>query len=133
MVANRSPRPRPFTSGIPLPRSLSVVPVCVPVRHFDRLGSVECPHLDLAAEGDGREVHRDLAEQVVPVAAEELVLLDVDDDKQVARRAAGRARFAFVLQPKLLPGRDAGWNLDRDLALANDRARCRGTLRTAWR
>ena len=33
-VANRSPRPRPFTSGMPLPRSRSVVPVCVPSGTF---------------------------------------------------------------------------------------------------
>ena len=92
-VANRSPRPRPLTSGIPLPRSRSVVPVCVPSGTLTRLGAVERRHLDLAAERDGGEVHRDLAEQVVAVAAEELVLLHVDDDVEVAGGPAGRRRL----------------------------------------
>ena len=45
--------------------------------------------------------------RLIAVAAEELVLLDVDDDVEVARRAAAGARFAFVLQPELLAGGDA--------------------------
>ena len=60
------------------------------------------------------------------------MLLHVDDDEEMARRAAARARFAFVLQPKLLSGGDAGGNLDRDLALARDACLRRGRSRTAW-
>ena len=98
------------------------MPVCVPFGHLDRLAAVERRHLNLAAERDGREVHRDLAEQVVAVAAEELVLLDVHDDVEMAGGSAAGAGFAFVLQPELLAGGDAGRNLDRDLPLARDAA-----------
>ena len=78
---------------------------------------------NLAAERERREVDRNLAEQVQPVAPEELVLLHVDDDKEVAGRAAGAAGFALALQAELLTGRDAGRDLDGDLPLARDAAR----------
>jgi hypothetical protein len=78
---------------MPLSCSRSVVPVCVPSGTFTVLGAVERRHLDLAAERDGREVHRDLAEQVHAVAAEELVLLHVDDDVEMAGGPAGGSRF----------------------------------------
>src|SRR4029077_14969768 len=83
----------------------------------NRLGPVERRHHDVAAERDGREVDRDLAEQVDAVAAEELVLLHVNHDVEMACRSAGRSRFAFALQPQLLAGGDPRRNLDRDLAL----------------
>src|SRR6185503_16889547 len=89
-----------------------------PLRHLHRLAAVERRYLNLAAQRDGGEVHRDLAEQVVAVAAEELVLLDVDDDVEVAGGTAGRTGFAFAVQPQLLAGGDAGGNLDGDLAIA---------------
>ena len=46
--------------------------------------------------------------QVVAFAVEERMLLHVDDDVEVAGRAAGRAVFPFAVQPKLLAGGDAG-------------------------
>ena len=81
---------------MPLPRSRNVVPVCVPSGTLTVSLSSSAGHDDLAAERERREVHRDLAEQVVAVAPEELVLLHVDDDVEIARRAAGRAGFAFA-------------------------------------
>ena len=45
------------------------------------------------------------------------MLLDVDDDVEMAGRSAGGPGFAFALQPQLLAGGDPGRNLDRDLAL----------------
>ena len=60
---------------------------------LDRLLAVERRHLDLAAERQRREVHRNLAEQIDAVAPEELVLLHVDDDVEIAGRTAGRARL----------------------------------------
>ena len=51
------------------------------------------------------------------------MLLYLDDDEKVAGRAAGRARFAFVLQPELLAVRDTRRNFYRDLPFACDRAR----------
>src|SRR5258706_16019495 len=77
------------------------------------LGAVERRHLHFATERHGREVDRDFAEQVVAVAAEELVLVDVDDDVEMAGGAAGSAALAFTLQPELLPGRNAGGGLSR--------------------
>ena len=45
--------------------------------------------------------------RLIAVAPEELVLLHVDDDVEVAGRTAAGAGFAFVLQPELLAGGDA--------------------------
>ena len=89
-------------------------------------------HLDLAAERQRREVHRNLAGEIVAVALEERMLLDADDDVEIAGRPALRAGFAFAGQPQALPGGDARRDLDRELAQLLDRARRRGTSGTAW-
>src|SRR5262249_39975628 len=68
-----------------------------------------------AAGRDGREVDRDLAEQVHAVAAEERVFLHVDDDVEMSGGTAGGAGLAFVLQPQLLTGGDARRNLHGEL------------------
>src|SRR6185295_16575711 len=94
-----------------------------PFGNLDRVRSIERRHLDLAAERHGREVDRDLAEQIVAVAAEELVLVHVDDDVEVAGGAAGGAGFAFTLQTQLLSGGDSRRNLHRDLAFLGDASR----------
>src|SRR5262249_31975103 len=83
---------------------------------------LERRNLNFAAERDSGEVHLHLAVQVVPVPPEELMLLDLDDDIQVARRSAGVARFALALEAQLLTGRDAGRNLHRDFAFPRDAA-----------
>ena len=59
---------------------------------------------------------------------EERVLLDVDDDVEVARRTAGGAVLAFAVEAQPLAGGDAGGNLDRELALAADAARAAAGL-----
>src|SRR5438552_1950807 len=84
---------------------------------FHLLRAVERRHVDFAAERDGREIHRNLAEQVHAVAAEELVLLHVNDDVETSWRTAGAPGFAFALQAQLLTSRDAGRNLHGDLAI----------------
>src|SRR5262249_59720743 len=80
-----------------------------------RLLSVERRHLDVASEGDGGEVDRDLAEQIDAVAAEDLVFLHVHDDVEMAGGPAARAGFALTLEPQLLAGGDPRRNLDRNL------------------
>src|SRR6185436_4522433 len=67
-------------------------------RDLDGFVALEGGDLHLAAERHGGEVHRDLAEEVVAVAPEELVLVDVDDDVETPGRApagaaAGLARL----------------------------------------
>src|SRR5262245_20792065 len=49
-------------------------------RYLHRLGAVERRNLNFPAKRHGREVDWNFAEQVVPVAPEELVLVHVDDD-----------------------------------------------------
>src|SRR3546814_3320413 len=53
-------------------------------------------HLQLAAQGRRGERNGELAVQVVAVALEDLVRLDVDLDVQVARRAAVDPRLAIT-------------------------------------
>src|SRR5437762_3702002 len=93
-----------------------------PLRNLDGLGRVERRHLNLAAERRGREVHRNLAEQVQAVAAKKLVLLHMDDDVEMARRAAAGSSFAFGLEPELLARRNAGRDLDGDLSFTRHAA-----------
>ena len=119
---------------MPLPRSRNTVPVAVPSGIFSvsRARRRRVGHVDLAAERQRREVHRNLAREIVAVALEERMLLDLDDDVEIAGRPAERAGFAFAREPQPLAGRDAGGNLDRQLAQLLDRALRRGTSGTAW-
>ena len=86
-------------------------------RNRERLVAVERRDLDLAAERERREVQRHLAVQVVAVALEERVLLHVDDDVEIAGRAAARAGFAFAAEAQALAGGDAGGDADGELLL----------------
>src|SRR5215831_1520508 len=90
------------------------------LRYFDLVHAVERRHLDLAAERHRRVVHGNLAEEVVSVAPEELVLLDVNDDVEAAGWSAGGSGFAFAGHSQLLASRDASGNLDRELTVAGD-------------
>src|SRR5690606_925575 len=54
---------------------------------------------------------------IVAVALPEGMVLDVDDDVQVARRAAGRAAFPFAADAQALPGCNPCRDLDRQFAL----------------
>src|SRR5256885_6916916 len=58
-------------------------------RNLDGLGRVERRHLNLAAERGGREVHRNLAEQVQAVAAKKLVLLR-SEERRVGKECRSR-------------------------------------------
>src|SRR6185503_12317444 len=55
-----------------------------------------------------REVHRHFAVQIVAVALEEGVLLDVNHDVEIARWPTARPRLALTAQTQPLTGRDAG-------------------------
>src|SRR5271166_1059163 len=57
-------------------------------------------HLDRTAEHGKCELDRDLAEKVVPLALEQLVFLQGEDDVEVARRPAGRSRLAVSRRPQ---------------------------------
>src|SRR5262249_6972817 len=96
--------------------------------NLHRLLAVERRHLDLSAERHCREVDRDLAEEIVAVAAEELVLLHLNHHVQVSGRSAERTRFTFALQPQLLTGCNARRNLDRELSIARDPSRAAARL-----
>ena len=82
-------------------------------RDLDARGAVECRDLDLAAERCGGEGHGHLAVQVVVVALEDGVVLDVDDHIQVAGRTAVHAMFAFAREADAVALVDTGRNLDR--------------------
>ncbi len=73
--------------------------------------------LDLAAERSGRHRHRRAAIEVRPVALEDVMLDDFDEDIEVALRAAGGAGLALAGQADAHAAFDTGRDLDRDLAL----------------
>ncbi len=112
---------RPPISTIPLPLDAQRRAGLSALGDLHALVALERRHENFAAERQRGEVDRDLAEEIQAIAAEELVLLHVDDDVEMPRRAAGRsARFAFTLQPQLLARSDARRNLHRDLAFLRD-------------
>ena len=107
-VTSRSPRPRPGDVRHAFAAEPEYRAGRGAFRDFQRLRLArDARHLDLAAEGQGREVHRNLAGEIVAVAVKERVLLDADDDVEIAGRPALRARFALAGEPQPLPGGDA--------------------------
>ena len=115
-VKNRSPRPRPDTSGIPLPAKAEDGARLRAFGHLERFVSVERRHVDGAAERERREVQRNFARQVVALAPEERVRRHFDEDVKIARRPAVRTAFAFAADAQPLAVGDARGNLDRELA-----------------
>jgi hypothetical protein len=61
---------------MPLPRSRNVVPLCVAAGKLEGGFAEERRHLDRAAERRERELDRDLAEKIVTLPLEQLVVLD---------------------------------------------------------
>ena len=106
-----------------MPRSLKRAPACVPGRDVHVFLTVERRNLDVAAKRERRKGDRHLAIEIVFLAMEERVLLDVDNDVEIAGRAPGAAMFAFAIEAQPLARRDAGGNLDGQLALARRASR----------
>src|SRR4029453_15520221 len=91
--------------------------------HLERFGLAENRrHLHGATQHQRREVHRDLAIQIVPVAPEELVVAHLDHDVEIAGRSTGGPMLALALQPQPLTGGDACRDLHGELALSRDPA-----------
>ena len=79
-------------------------------------GALEGGHGELGAEGGLGEGDRHDEREVLAVAAEHGVVLDVDDDEQVARRPAVAAGAAPALEPDALAVGDARGDADLDLS-----------------
>src|SRR5512143_2905629 len=84
--------------------------------------AVQRGDFDLAAQGGGGETDRHFAMQVVAIALEHWVLLEVDHHIEVARRAAVDAGFAFTSQTDAVAAVDPGRNLDRQRLVLLDAA-----------
>src|SRR5207244_11694654 len=92
-----------------------------PVREFERVGAVERLDVDLRAERRLDDCQVDLRVDVVALAHEARVGVDVDENVDVARAAAERARVAFARDADALTVVNAGRNVDLQLAIL-DRA-----------
>ena len=69
-------------------------------------------NLHRSAEGGDRELQRHFAEEVVPMAFEDFVVFDVDDDVKVAWRAAHHAGFPIPVGPEARAIVHARWDFD---------------------
>src|SRR5690606_21644819 len=97
-----------------------------PFRNPDPAGrAVERRHLDLPAERRRGHRDRDLAEDVRPVALEERVRLDGEEDVEIAGRTAAQARLAVADEAHFGPVLDTGRDVDRERPLARDAPRAR--------
>ena len=83
-----------------------------PRRHFDQGFAGERGHLDLRAQGGLHKADGHLAIQVVALALEDFMLLDMDDDGQVSRVAPADSRFARVHDAQAGPGIHPGGHPD---------------------
>jgi hypothetical protein len=81
--------------------------------NLDGGGAIQRRDFDLATQCCRGERDRHFAMQVVVVALEDIVRLEVDLDIQIARRAAIDAMLALAGQANAIALIDPGWNLDR--------------------
>ena len=79
--------------------------------------AVERRHFDAAAKGECWELNRQLAVEVIPLAVKEIVILDVDDDVEIAGGAAGAAMLPFAGEAHLLACGNTRRNLHAQPAL----------------
>ena len=91
-------------------------------RNLDLGVAVQGGDVDLAAQCGSGEADRHFAVQVVVVALEHGVRLDLDDHVEIARRAAVDAGFAFAGEADAVAFVDAGGNLDRQRLVLLDAA-----------
>ena len=89
-------------------------------RHLHLGRTVERRNIDLAAEGGLREADRHLAVKVVALALEDAVLLEVDDDVEVAGRAAVHPGLALAGEADAIALVHAGRNFYREGLVALD-------------
>src|SRR5690349_21847537 len=82
-------------------------------RYPDFRVAVEGRDFDLSAQSRRREADRHLTVQIIVVACEYAVRLDVDDDVKISRRPSVHAGFAFSRQPDAIPLVDTRWDFHR--------------------
>ena len=91
------------------------MPVWVPGGTLTFDGRVQRGNLHLRPERRLHEADRHFAKQIVAVALEDRMGLDVQHDVQIARRAAPKARFPVAGGTQAEPGVHAGGDSQRDL------------------
>ena len=79
---------------------------------FDCGGAVQCGDVGFSAQGGGGEGDGDFAEDVLPLALEDGVLGDVEDNVEVAGGAALVAGFAFAGDAQAVAVVNAGGDVD---------------------
>ena len=111
-----SPRPKPWSTGMPLPFRTRTSPGCAPGSNSSSIGpsSVSTGTVAPSAACDDRQV--DLREDVVPLADEARVGLHAHEHVDVAGASAERARVALAGDADALAVVDAGRDVDLELA-----------------
>ena len=104
---NRSPLPRPFSTGTPLPRMRKRGARLGAFRNLQHVVAFESGNADFGAQRRLRKRDRNYAVQIVAFALEERMLLHVQHYVQVARRPAvkppsriRRSESGFHLPPR---------------------------------
>src|SRR5581483_269891 len=88
--------------------------------NLDLLQAIERKKINLCSERGLRDVNRNGAQQVIALALEDGMFLDLDDDVQVSRRTAVEARLSFVGQFEMSARIDARGNGDFELAFRSN-------------
>lgn len=83
-------------------------------RDSDLRRAVECWHFDVGAQRGLRKTYGHIAQEVISVASENIVRFDVEDDVEVAVRAAVSSAFAVSHRAQTGAGVNSGWNPDLD-------------------
>ena len=116
-----SPWPRPFMLGMPAPRWRSCLPDWMPAGILISCACLSRPGTSIvAAERGGGEADRAAREQGRALALEDRVPGEVDEDVEIARRAAAHPGLAFAGEADAGALVDPGGDVDRQrLALVD--------------
>ena len=117
MPTLRSPRPPPRRRVMPRSLIVTMSALCVPGLDLDRQLAVEALQLRRRAEDGVRHLHLERRQQVVAVAAEDVVVVDLDLEVEVAVRAARGAGLALAGEVEAHAGVDSGRHVDLHGAL----------------
>ena len=122
-----SPRPRPWSTGMPAPRITRTSPGCAPGSNSSSTSPSIVGTVAVVAQRSLRDRQVDLRDQVVALADEARVGPDADEHVQVAGAPAELAGVALAAEPDALAVVDPRRDLDREPSAPRRRARRRRT------
>src|SRR5579862_8336949 len=89
-------------------------------RNLHDFQSIESQNVDVDSQRRLRDVYRNSAVQIVALAIEDRMILDLNDDIEISRRSTIATRLPLARQPQMRPVIHAGRNINLQLPIGPD-------------